>query len=240
MFIAPSIRTWAFLWPLWTANDHVLGPLQVVDTPGFCDKKRPDEEISQTIAQFLSGVSPGPHAVLVVMKASERYNSDMDRAYSEAKKLLGGEGLASRIILIFTCGDILKEKKVNIESQIKQFFEDSGQMMRDARQRYIVFNNNATGKENEDQLNRLLKLVRSVDADFLSSLTQQKIEEIINNESTKLSKNKNITIEEARYQVRKEMAESAGSNKKVFAAITSVKESVQTHKVDLHISCTIL
>lgn len=221
--------------------NHVSQFHQVLDTPGFCDQKRSDDEISEIIAQFLAGLSPGPHAVLVVIKASERYSSDFDKAYTEAKKLIGEQNLASRIILVFTGGDLLKQNKVDIKTMLAEVRGVLKEMMKDASDRYIVFNNKATGRENKQQLEKLLGLVREASPmSFLSSLTQIQIEKIVNNASEQMAKDKGIPIEKAHFLVRQSMAEGKHSES-LNAIKPHVKSELLAHKVDVHVNfCFIL
>ena len=165
----------------------------------------------------------------------------MDKAYTEAKKLLGEEGLASRIVLVFTCGDLLRQKNVDFEAQLKQSFGDLGQMLEDAGDRYILFNNNAVGEESRKQLERLLELVRSAQVSFLTSTTQEQIEKIIKNESEKLSKNKNMSFEDANYLIRKEMAEAVVASEKLTRAISHVDNGIKAHGLTVQVNlCAIL
>ncbi|KAK7100890.1 uncharacterized protein [Littorina saxatilis] len=220
--------------------------LEVVDTPGFCDKHRSDESIHKSIAQCLTTTSPGPHAVLVVMSAKERYSKDIVNAYREAKKLIDKQDLASRIILVFTGGDSIKQDNIDFEAQIQQEIAELREMMEDAKMRYVLFNNKATltGLENRKQLEALLQKVREAcmpDFTYLSSKLQRDIETIIINESQEIARNKNIPVEEARFQVRQAIAQADEKDEALKKAISHVMEAINTHKVDVHVSlCAIL
>ncbi|XP_059211380.1 GTPase IMAP family member 4-like [Centropristis striata] len=42
--------------------------ISLIDTPGFFDTDRPEEELKAEIVRCITECSPGPHAVLIVLK----------------------------------------------------------------------------------------------------------------------------------------------------------------------------
>ncbi len=48
----------------------------VVDTPGLFDTLKPNKEIIPEIAKFQLLCLPGPHAIVLVMKAAERLTDE--------------------------------------------------------------------------------------------------------------------------------------------------------------------
>ena len=194
-----------------------------MDTPGFCDRWRSDE-ISTTITQFLAGVSPGPHAVLVVMKVSERFNSDIHRAYAEAKMLLGEGNLASHMILVFTGSDLLKGKKC-IESEVERADDRLKEMKKDAGGRSVCFNNKASGSKKNKQREELLKLIRQVSpgGSYLSCPAQKKIAEIIDEKATTTAKKG----KGSEWQIRKAMTESELHDSRLLPFRSAVSEEIR-------------
>ena len=214
-----------------------------MDSPGFCDRKRSDEENSEHIARFLAGVNPGPHAVLVVMKASDRFHSDLDKAYTEAKALLKKEKLASRMILVFTGGDLLKQDKKTLEDELKKADDKLKEMIKDAGECYVLFNNKAKGGESEKQLEKLLELVRKVtpDGSYLSTDALEKIDIIINDEAERLSNEKKMPKKEAEVQIRKAMAQAEPSDDKLKRAAEVVIHHIHNHRADVVVKiCSVM
>nr|KAG5699840.1 hypothetical protein BaRGS_034614 [Batillaria attramentaria] len=115
---------------------------EIVDTPGFCDTDptRTDEDIAKVITEFLVGLSPGPHAVLIVINGSQRFKNDDHQAYQEAKKLLG-EKLANRVILVFTGADNLEKDKLDISEELKKV-PKLEKIVKDESKRFCSINNN--------------------------------------------------------------------------------------------------
>uniref|UniRef100_A0A8C4SXM5 GTPase IMAP family member 4-like n=1 Tax=Erpetoichthys calabaricus TaxID=27687 RepID=A0A8C4SXM5_ERPCA len=111
----------------------------VVDTPGFFNPRLSNDEVSQEVQRCIEMTSPGPHVFLVVVKIP--HFTEKDREIVNIVKKLFGEKITSRILIIFSHGDRLKD---TIEEFIK-CNEGLETLIKQCNDKYHVFNNVAIG-----------------------------------------------------------------------------------------------
>ncbi len=130
--------------------------VSVVDTPGFFDTQMKPEELMMEIARSVYISSPGPHALLIVLRVIDRFTEQEQQIPPIIEMMFGQEVLKYSFIL-FTHGDLLEDKSV--EKLIKQNCR-----LRDLVQkcggRYHVFNNKDL--KNREQVNDLLQKIDSM------------------------------------------------------------------------------
>jgi len=128
--------------------------VSVVDTPGLFDTKMKPEELMREIARSVYISSPGPHAVLIVLRVIDRFTEHEQQIPQQIKMMFGEEVLKYSIIL-FTYGDQLEDGET-VEKLIKE-----NSILRDVVQRcggrFHLFNNR--DMNNRDQVNDLLKKI---------------------------------------------------------------------------------
>ena len=132
-----------------------------MDTPGLTDTHHPDEVITREIVKSLGALSPGPHAVLMVVKGKERFTQEEFDAYIKVKKLVGEE-LATHMIVVFTGGDELDRQGIELGDQIAKGSENLQTMLKEVSNRYVVIDNFADEEKNRKQMSGLLDVVRKV------------------------------------------------------------------------------
>lgn len=132
--------------------------LVVVDTPGIFDTEVSDADTQKEIAHCVALTSPGPHALLLVIPLG-RYTVEEHKA---TQKLLSMFGTKARrfMILLLTRKDDLEDTDIHeyLETAPKVLQE----VIREFRNRYCLFNNKASGAEQEEQKMQLLTLVQSM------------------------------------------------------------------------------
>ena len=102
--------------------------------------------------------SPGPHALLLVIPLG-RYTPEGQKA-TEKILAMFGERAREHMILLFTRKDDLDG--MDFHDYLKKAPTAIQELIRKFRNRYCVFNNKATGAEQEDQREQLLALVQDV------------------------------------------------------------------------------
>ena len=104
------------------------------------------------------GLHPGPHALLYVVK-TERFT---DEEYQVFKKLetLFDKNIYNYLVVIFTGGDNFEHDGISPEQAIEQAPPTLKQLLKDCRQRYLVFNNRAA--DPRPQVEKLLGIVRAM------------------------------------------------------------------------------
>lgn len=136
----------------------ILVLLQIVDSPGLCDTKLSDQETSVIIVKTVVGLHPGPHALLYVVK-TERFT---DEEYQVFKKLesLFNKNIYNYLVVIFTGGDNFEHDGLSPVQAIEQAPPTLKQLLKDCKQRYVVFNNRAA--KPRPQVKELLEIVRAM------------------------------------------------------------------------------
>ncbi|XP_026011217.1 GTPase IMAP family member 8-like [Astatotilapia calliptera] len=89
-----------------------------IDTPGFIDTKKSEEEMKSEIVSCITECAPGPHVFLIVLKV-EKYTEHGKGVIDKMNQYFSDEALRFTII-IFTHGDQLPE-----EMKIEEFVNES-------------------------------------------------------------------------------------------------------------------
>ncbi|KAL1278186.1 hypothetical protein QQF64_024859 [Cirrhinus molitorella] len=130
--------------------------VQVIDTPGWCDSSRFENDIKQEIIKCISMSSPGPHAFLLVLPIGRFTNKERNTVIHILKEF--GEEVIKYMIVLFTKGDELEDKP--IEDYLKEVHSDLKKIIQICGGRYHVFNNR--GKNNQHQVSSLLKKINEM------------------------------------------------------------------------------
>uniref|UniRef100_A0A673URH2 GTPase IMAP family member 8 n=1 Tax=Suricata suricatta TaxID=37032 RepID=A0A673URH2_SURSU len=133
----------------------------VVDTPGIFDTETRDADTCEEIARCIVLTSPGPHALLLVVRLGP-YTPE-ERKATEMILQMFGHRARRYMILLFTRKDDLDG--LNFHDYLKEAPEVIQQLVNKFGDRYCLFNNRATGAEQEVQRDQLLSLVSRVVAE---------------------------------------------------------------------------
>uniref|UniRef100_A0A8C7X6K0 AIG1-type G domain-containing protein n=1 Tax=Oryzias sinensis TaxID=183150 RepID=A0A8C7X6K0_9TELE len=89
----------------------------LVDTPGFFDTKRSEEELKPEIIRCLTECSPGPHAFLIVFKVG-KFTKQEQEVVDKICQFFSNDALQHAVI-VFTHGDQLPPE-MNIEEFVAE------------------------------------------------------------------------------------------------------------------------
>lgn len=176
----------------------------VVDTPGIFDTEVQDADTCKEIAHCIFLTSPGPHALLLVVPLG-RYTKEERKA---TEKILQMFGLRARryMILLFTRKDDLDG--INFHDYLQKAPKDIQELVGKFGDRYCVFNNRATGAEQEAQRNQLLTLVQRIVAEnegrCYTNKMYQKADNEIQKQMQEMQEFYAAELERERMQIRKE------------------------------------
>ncbi|XP_073686132.1 GTPase IMAP family member 9-like [Garra rufa] len=87
-----------------TVNDRTI---KYIDTPGFFDTHRPEEDLRSEIMRSIIKCAPGPHVFLIILKV-ETYTDQEIQIVRKIKETFG-EGVLNYAVVLFTHGDELDE-----------------------------------------------------------------------------------------------------------------------------------
>ncbi|XP_073331387.1 GTPase IMAP family member 7-like [Pagrus major] len=83
--------------------------ITLIDTPGFFDTDRSEEELKPEIVRCITECAPGPHAFLIVLKV-ERITEQEQVGVNKIQEYFSEEAFKYATV-VFTCGDQLPEGK---------------------------------------------------------------------------------------------------------------------------------
>ncbi|KAL8616117.1 hypothetical protein ACOMHN_066604 [Nucella lapillus] len=129
--------------------------LRVVDTPDVtnCDMTSPQME--DEVRKWRRFTDPYPTTVLLTVRCDVRYTAEEHAIYRQLQRLWGDNSLSERLVVAFTFGD---RQDVPLEEELLTVCPELQAVLRDARHRYVVFNNKAPPQDRERQVQQLLAL----------------------------------------------------------------------------------
>lgn len=95
--------------------------LKVVDTPGLFENRTSqleNKDVIEEIKKAFIHLSPGPHAIILVLSGTSRY-SDQDRETANIFTTLLGKAMESFLLVVFTGGDDIKCQGTNIDKLVR-------------------------------------------------------------------------------------------------------------------------
>ena len=137
--------------------------ITIVDTPGFQDTKRSVEEISEEILSAVFLVAPGPHIILICVKAS-RMTTDVIKALHDIRRVLGRKFEAFTIV-VFTDRDSIEFDGITVEVFIQNMNPDYKELVESCGNRYVAFNNRLVQMDpskNEEQVETLIQKMKQL------------------------------------------------------------------------------
>ncbi|XP_076441225.1 GTPase IMAP family member 4-like [Babylonia areolata] len=136
--------------------------IQVTDTPGVCDTHRSMEEVRREIGKCIASCTPGPHAIVMVLRCDRRFTDEEYMAYQELKQLFGTE-LTRYMVLVFNGLDELERGGSSLEKELPARAPPKlRQVLGESKGRYIAFNNLEPWDKRIKQGDALLSLVSLV------------------------------------------------------------------------------
>uniref|UniRef100_A0A7N8WR77 AIG1-type G domain-containing protein n=1 Tax=Mastacembelus armatus TaxID=205130 RepID=A0A7N8WR77_9TELE len=91
--------------------------ITLIDTPGFFDANRNEEELKPEIVRCITECAPGPHAFLIVLKV-EKFTEQEQAVITKICQYFSEDALKYAVV-VFTHGDQLPEG-INIEEFVSQ------------------------------------------------------------------------------------------------------------------------
>ncbi|XP_071315220.1 protein mono-ADP-ribosyltransferase PARP14-like [Trachinotus anak] len=180
--------------------------ITLIDTPGFFDANRSEEDIKPEIMNCITECAPGPHAFLIVLKVDKFTEQEQD----VINKILQyfSEDALKYAVIVFTHGDQLPKGK-----KIQEFVSENknlSDLVKKCGGRCHVFDNKywknkqpnnyrSNLSQVEDLLNTIDKMVMENNGGYYSNKMLQEVEDEINTEEEKIKQSQgNLSQEEAR------------------------------------------
>ncbi|XP_049423946.1 GTPase IMAP family member 7-like [Epinephelus fuscoguttatus] len=139
--------------------------ITLIDTPGFFDTNRPEEELKREIVRCITECAPGPHAFLIVLTWGSF--TEQEQAVINKIKEYFSEEVFKYTIIIFTHGDQLPEgKKINDllhgNKSVSDLVKKCGNRCHVTDNKYWQNNQRDEYRNNQFQVKELLKTIDNV------------------------------------------------------------------------------
>ncbi|XP_065806620.1 GTPase IMAP family member 7-like [Labrus bergylta] len=184
--------------------------INLIDTPGFFDAERSEEENKPEMVRCITECAPGPHAFLIVLKM-EKFTEHEGAVIAKICDFFSEDALKYAAV-VFTHGDQLPEG-MKIEEYVEQSGGLSDLVKKCGGRCHVV--DNKYWKANEDDeyrsnqfqvaelLNTIDEIVRENNGDFYTNEMLQEVEKAIQKEEARIKKSSgSISQEEIRRQAK--------------------------------------
>lgn len=131
----------------------------VVDTPdpiNLDGDKKP--QLNEEIQRWKSLTSPNPSAILLAIRCDVRYTAEEYAVYRRIKAAWKDNSFTRHLVVAFTFGD---RQDKDIKEELKSVCPELQSVLSDASQRYIVFNNQVSNRD--ELLAEIQEFVRRMD-----------------------------------------------------------------------------
>ncbi|KAK7487265.1 hypothetical protein BaRGS_00021493 [Batillaria attramentaria] len=103
-----------------------------------------------------------PTAVLLVIRCDMRYTAEEYAIFRQLKEELGGN-MEDNLVVVFTMGDFLYRDGVDLSKELETVCDELKEVLREAKERYVVFNNKSPDPEDKKtQVKKLLQVVSEI------------------------------------------------------------------------------
>ncbi|KAL7375077.1 hypothetical protein ABVT39_011602 [Epinephelus coioides] len=184
--------------------------ITVIDTPGFFDAVRPEEELKPEIVRCITECAPGPHAFLIVLKV-EKFTEHEQAVITKICKYFSEDALKYAVI-VFTHGDQLP-KGMKIEEFVSQNENLSDLVKKCSGRCHVIDNKYWKNKlqnnyrsnqiQVEELLNTIDKMVMENNGGYYTNKMFQEVEKEIQIEEEHIKQSsENMPPEEIRKKAR--------------------------------------
>lgn len=134
----------------------------VVDTPGYFDTKRSEKEILKELTKWYSLVSPGIHAIVLVVQVG-RF-TDEDRKTVDFFMRIFGDKLKDFLVIVFTGKDRLEHDNMTIDDFVKTIDKSSNlrKLNNESKGRYMAIGYEGEAKKREEEVKHLLSMIDGI------------------------------------------------------------------------------
>ncbi|KAJ8316297.1 hypothetical protein KUTeg_006311 [Tegillarca granosa] len=132
----------------------------LVDTPGMCHNSISTKKLTTEIAKCIEMTAPGPHAFLLVVNVGRFTKEDQETVNYFVDRF--GKDFSKYLIVVFTRMDDLDNENTTLKEHVKKARNELKRILLLCEGRYVGFNNNLKGEENNGQVQSLLEKIDSI------------------------------------------------------------------------------
>lgn len=136
--------------------------LVVVDTPGYFDTNRTEHEILAELTKWYTLVSPGIHAILLVLKV-DRFTKEDHKTVEFYMKIFGDD-LKDYIVIVFTDKDSLEENDMTIDDFVKTINKSSNiwKLIDESKGRYLAMGYRGRKEDRVEEVKQILSMIDGI------------------------------------------------------------------------------
>lgn len=205
--------------------------LVVIDTPGLSDTEMSDDQVLVEISKWYTIMSPGIHAIVMVVKA-DRFTEDEKRIVGVFEKVFG-ESLNDFLVVVFTNKDQLEHHNKTLSNYIESLDTSSNlyRLIEESNRRCVsVGLFCGTKKNREEEVEEILSKIYEITGrdgnNYYSNQYFIQIEELIREEETlriersREKMERHITKSDIRDEIRRELF--TGNRMKLLSGIALI------------------
>uniref|UniRef100_UPI003AAF99D2 GTPase IMAP family member 7-like n=1 Tax=Centroberyx gerrardi TaxID=166262 RepID=UPI003AAF99D2 len=178
----------------------------LVDTPGFCDIAKSEEQLKPETVRCITECAPGPHAFLIVLKV-EKFTHQEEEVITKISEYFSAEAFRYAAVL-FTHGDQLREgmtiqEFVNQSERLNDLVKKCGGRCHVIDNKYWNNNQQDNYRSNQFQVAELLRTVDKIVEEnnggcYTNEMLQAVEREIQQEEESIMTSSGNTSRKEAR------------------------------------------
>ncbi|KAM6960401.1 LOW QUALITY PROTEIN: protein mono-ADP-ribosyltransferase PARP14-like [Tautogolabrus adspersus] len=187
----------------------------LIDTPGFFDAGRPEEDMKPEIVRCITECAPGPHAFLILLKV-EKFTEQEQAVIAKICEYFSEDALKYAVI-VFTHGDQLP-KGMKIEEFVSQNSDLSDLVKKCGGRCHVIDNKYWKNKDQnkyrsnqlqvEELLNTIDEMVMENNGDFYVNKMFQEVEKEIQKEEAHIRQSRgDMSDEEIRKKAKSRVSE---------------------------------
>ncbi|KAL8616114.1 hypothetical protein ACOMHN_066601 [Nucella lapillus] len=207
--------------------------LQVTDTPGLSDTHRPQKEVLREVGKSVAVSSPGPHAILMLIRCDSRFTAEEYQVFKTLKELFGAD-VTNYMIVVFvgtdSYGDTMKEQSKALQQTLGEASGDIQVVLQECGHRYYGVNNKASARDRRQHTAKLIHMMRSLKQQnggrhFENSVSSQ-VSALVSPLVQQQAEQQHVTQAEAVRQVNRDIVEERQSPglAKFFSNLLGVME----------------
>ncbi|XP_062621840.1 GTPase IMAP family member 4-like [Saccostrea cucullata] len=209
--------------------------MEIIDTPGLYDTDMSNEETIKEIVKCIGLSAPGPHAFLLVLKATSRFTEEEENALQKFVNHFG-DTIYQYFIVVFTGKDQMDAEKITISSFLEHVPRNLKELLSKCSNRYFFLNNKDNDGNKTEQILELLNVIHNnlsdnnlpfysnEDYEKATEALRKRAEEIRQKEEEERQKERERLEKELKEEIKKHMEDREASDKKKDEEIKKLRE----------------
>lgn len=206
--------------------------LVVVDTPGLFDTNRTEDEILVEMTKWYTLVSPGIHAILLVVQVG-RFTEEEQKTVDFFMKVFGDD-LKDFLVVVFTHKNRLIDDNITIDDFVKTMDNSSNlrQLIGDCKGRFTAIGYKGQEEEREKEVRHILSLVDGIKGKDGRNYYSNEVFERVQNalEEKERKRKEELRSKEKKYSMKEiiELLQAARSETRTNIVNQNIQEDILT------------